>query len=312
MTAPGFAEPLFTYCTRAKRTGKRVACPANRFQVCEGALHGLRVCEGPLHRPPHRLCRHPGGIPPAFAARVPRVLGPESAPWLAELPALAERFAREWGLEFEDRARHGFAGVVQLARRADGSRVMLKLGWPHEESRDEPLALSTWAGRGAVLLLESAPEHGVLLLERLDDSRTLHGEPLLPAVEVLSELAHRLAVPAPAALTRSVAAEAERLQAELPRRWQDLGRPLPRRELDAALEACRDLGPTPAPLLANEDLHYENVLAGTREQWLVIDPKPIAGDLEYGAFSFLWNRFDESTLDDKLAASRLDPARAKA
>lgn len=52
----------------------------------------------------------------------------------------------------------------------------------------------------------------------------------------------------------------------------------------------------------NEDLHYENVLAGTREPWLVIDPKPVAGDLEFGVIPLLWNRMEESTLDDRLAA----------
>ncbi|MYW92328.1 aminoglycoside phosphotransferase [Amycolatopsis rubida] len=251
-------------------------------------------------------------IPPFFAERAPKVLGPEAVPWLASLPSLAQRYARKWELEFEDTARHGYVGVVQPARRADGSRVVLKLGWVEEESRDEPLALSTWAGRGSVLLHESVPEDGAMLLERLDDSRTLDGEPLLPAVEIMSELARRLAVPAPAGLTRTLSAVAEELLEELPKSWRELDEPLPRRELDAALEVCRDLGPAAGNALVNEDLHYENVLSGTREPWLVIDPKPLAGDLEYGALSLLWNRFSESTLDSKLAASGLDRDRAKA
>ncbi|WP_329051882.1 aminoglycoside phosphotransferase family protein [Amycolatopsis sp. NBC_01488] len=56
---------------------------------------------------------------------------------------------------------HGCVGVAQPARLADGTPVVLKLGRRDEESTDEPLALSTWAGRGAVLLLESAPDDGV-------------------------------------------------------------------------------------------------------------------------------------------------------
>ncbi|MEU4672195.1 aminoglycoside phosphotransferase family protein [Amycolatopsis sp. NPDC023774] len=251
-------------------------------------------------------------IPPAFAARAPRVLGPECLPWLASLPDLADSFAREWDLEFEGDAMHGFVSVVQPARRADGTPAVLKLGWPHEESRDEPLALSTWAGRGAVLLLESAPGEGVHLLERLDHTRTLHTEPVLEAVEIMSELAHRLGVPAPPRLSRTVTGEAERLLEDLPKSWHDLGGPFPRRELDAALDVCRDLGPTVGALLVNEDLHYENVLAARREPWLVIDPKPIAGDLEYGVFSLLWNRFDKSTVDAKVAATALDPDRVRA
>lgn len=251
-------------------------------------------------------------IPPSFAARAPRVLGPECLPWLTSLPDLADRFAREWGLEFEGEAMHGFVGVVQPARRADGTPAVLKLGWPHEESRDEPLALSTWAGRGAVLVLESAPDEGVQLLERLDHTRTLQTEPVLEAAEIMSELARRLAVPAPPALSRTLSSETERLLEVLPKSWHDLGGPFPRRELDAALEVCRDLGPAAGALLVNEDLHYENVLAARREPWLVIDPKPIAGDLEYGVFSLLWNRFGEATVDDKLRATGLDPDRARA
>ena len=51
----------------------------------------------------------------------------------------------------------------------------------------------------------------------------------------------------------------------------------------------------------NEDLHFQNVLAGTREPWLVIDPKPLAGDLEWGVIPLFWNRFTESTLDERFA-----------
>ncbi|WP_328606545.1 aminoglycoside phosphotransferase family protein [Amycolatopsis sp. NBC_00345] len=251
-------------------------------------------------------------IPPAFAARAPRVLGPESRPWLAALPGLAEKYSREWGLTLEGEAMHGFVGVVQPARRADGTPAALKLGWVEEESRYEPLALSTWAGRGSVLLLESAPADGVMLLERLDHTRTLDHEPLLEAVDVMSGLARRLAIPAPPELSRTLRGEAERLLDELPKAWHELGEPLPRRHLDAALEVCRDLGPSAGHALVNEDLHYQNVLAGQREPWLVIDPKPLSGDLEYGVFSLLWNRFDESTLDSKTEVTGLDVELVKA
>jgi len=32
----------------------------------------------------------------------------------------------------------------------------------------------------------------------------------------------------------------------------------------------------------NQDLHADNVLAAAREPWLVIDPKPLAGEREFG------------------------------
>jgi hypothetical protein len=45
---------------------------------------------------------------------------------------------------------------------------------------------------------------------------------------------------------------------------------------------ARQHGPPAGKFLVNYDIHYDNVLAGTREPWLVVDPKPITGDLEYG------------------------------
>ncbi|HEY3465683.1 MAG TPA: aminoglycoside phosphotransferase family protein [Amycolatopsis sp.] len=259
---------------------------------------------------------HDLAVPPLFAARAPRVLGPEAVPWLAALPELAAAYARKWGLTFEGAAMHGYVGVVQPARRADGTPVVLKLGWRDEESADEPLALSTWNGRGAVLLLESAPEDGVLLLERLDASRTLDDLPLRSAVPLIGELARRLAVPAPPSLARHLRVEAEELVEELPRRWAELGEPFERRLVDDAVAICRELGPSADELLVNEDLHFENVLAGTREPWLVIDPKPLAGDLEWGVIPLFWNRFTESTLDERfamiVASQELDASKARA
>ncbi|MEU4249151.1 aminoglycoside phosphotransferase family protein [Amycolatopsis sp. NPDC026612] len=255
-------------------------------------------------------------IPPLFAARAPRVLGDGAVAWLAGLPELAARYARKWGLTFEGEAMHGYVGVVQPARLADGTPVVLKLGWRHAESADEPLALSTWAGRGAVLLLDSAPDDGVLLLERLDAGRTLDDLPLREAIPLIGSLARRLAVPAPASLRRNLRSEAARSTEELPRRWAALGEPFDRRLIGDAVAICGELGPSAGDRLVNEDLHFQNVLAGAREPWLVIDPKPLAGDLEWGVIPLFWNRFTESTLDDRcalvVASQELDAAKVRA
>jgi streptomycin 6-kinase len=42
--------------------------------------------------------------------------------------------------------------------------------------------------------------------------------------------------------------------------------------------------------LLHTDLHYENVLRGTRQPWLAIDPKPTAGDRAFEVAPALWNR----------------------
>ncbi|WP_037316279.1 aminoglycoside phosphotransferase family protein [Amycolatopsis orientalis] len=254
-------------------------------------------------------------IPPKFLDRAAE-LGPGAAEWLDSLPFLAEKYTRKWNLDYDGEAMHGFVGVAQPVRRADGGAAILKLGWPHEESEDEPLALSTWAGQGAVLMYDNVPEDGVLLLERLDATRSLETEPIQEAVETVGALARRLAVPAPEALQRSLREEAEELASELAETWSELGEPFDRKYIDAAVEICVNLGPDAGELMVNEDLHFENVLAGEREPWLVIDPKPLSGDLEFGAISILWNRAGESTMDDKIrwftAAAGVDAERTRA
>ena len=45
--------------------------------------------------------------------------------------------------------------------------------------------------------------------------------------------------------------------------------------------------------LLHTDLHYTNVLAGCREPWLAIDPKPVNGDPHYELAPMLWNRYAE-------------------
>ena len=49
----------------------------------------------------------------------------------------------------------------------------------------------------------------------------------------------------------------------------------------------------PGDRLLHWDLHYDNVLAGSREPWLAIDPKPLVGDPGFDLLPALHNRWDE-------------------
>jgi streptomycin 6-kinase len=70
---------------------------------------------------------------------------------------------------------------------------------------------------------------------------------------------------------------------------------VPRRLVEQAVSLGRSLVADPATdsRTIHGDLHYENVLAGDREPWLVIDPKPMAGDPHYEVAPMLWNRWEE-------------------
>ena len=49
----------------------------------------------------------------------------------------------------------------------------------------------------------------------------------------------------------------------------------------------------PGDRLLHWDLHYDNILAGQRQPWLAIDPKPLAGDPCFELLPALDNRWDE-------------------
>jgi streptomycin 6-kinase len=252
-------------------------------------------------------------VPPRFAAELVAEAGEPARQWLAGLPVLAERLLATWDLTVDGAPMHGAASLVVPVRAAGGPAV-LKLPWPHEEATHEALALSIWDGAGAVRLLAHDPPSWALLLERLDASRSLTDAPLDEAVAVLAGLIRRLDRPAPPGMRtqRDVAARWAR---EIPAENRAAGSPVPGRLVDRAVRYCAELAAAAGNRLVNEDLHYANVLRGTREPWLAIDPKPIAGDHEFGLIPLLWNRFSAADivprLDTVVRLAGLDPDLAR-
>ena len=230
-------------------------------------------------------------VPESFAE------GFEDRDWLAGLPALVTSLLARWDLTVDGEPMHGACALALPVRRRGGDPAVLKVTWPHEEAEHEALALSIWDGAGSVRLLAHDPGTWALLLERLDPTVTLEREPLPEALAVAAGMLRRLHRPAPPGI-RNVRDVAARWVHELPAENDGL---VPDELVAQAVAYCRELGPTAGNHLVNEDLHFQNVLRGEREPWLVIDPKPLAGDREFGLCQLLWNRFDATTLRARLA-----------
>ena len=212
--------------------------------------------------------------------------------WLARAPRLADNLIEEWSLRVDGRALSGQCAMVVPVRTADDRAGVLKISWPHWEAETEHLALRAWHGDGAVELWRADPRRYALLLERARADRDLRSVGVIEACEVVAGLYGRLHV-APLPQTRRLS--------DLCREWADR---LPmlldtnlvsRRFVTQAQRLLADLADDPATdaALIHSDLHYFNVLAATREPWLVIDPKPLAGDPAYEVAPLLWNRWDE-------------------
>jgi streptomycin 6-kinase len=194
------------------------------------------------------------------------------AKWRANVAELVTDCCLRWDLRAGEPYVPGAAGYVVRVERADGTPAVLKVFWPHREAEQEADALERWDGDGAVRLLARDNERSAMLLERCEPGSFLstHDDP----VGVLVELLRRLWRSGDG--FRPLADEAE---------WwleHDLAEVPDKRLRTAAVHYLRELVPTQGEqVLLHQDLHGENVLAAQREPWLVIDPKPLAGEREF-------------------------------
>ncbi|SCG00270.1 streptomycin 6-kinase, partial [Streptomyces sp. Ncost-T6T-2b] len=112
-------------------------------------------------------------IPHHLVASYATGFGEEGRAWIAELPSLAADMLERWQLRRDGAVRSGQASLVLPVLRHDGTRAVLRLQLPREETAAALIGLRTWNGEGAVRLLDHDAATSSMLLERLDGSRTL-------------------------------------------------------------------------------------------------------------------------------------------
>ncbi|MFI6025610.1 aminoglycoside phosphotransferase family protein [Amycolatopsis magusensis] len=220
-----------------------------------------------------------------------RHAGADGLHWVEGLPGTFERLCARWSLTPDGEASHGYHAMVLPVRR-DGEPLALKVSWPDEDVESEARTLSIWDGQDAVRLLDSEPASHALLLERADDTWSAHSAELEHAVPLLGGLLRRMAVPPPDGLRR-ISAVAADIRDTLTERWLTAGQPFPRSLADRVRHLAGELSELPDPYLVNRELAYGKVLGATREPWLVISPRAVAGPLEFQVAPLLWTRLDE-------------------
>jgi len=213
--------------------------------------------------------------------------------WLAALPALVARARERWrlilGRPFDD----GMAAWAAPVTVWSGAPAVLKISYPHLEARHEAAALTVWAGRGAVQILDSHEDDWALLLVRCTPGTSLRDQGLegLDQVRIGATLMQQMATAAvpvggpfpplvavAAGLADLASERIERLVGSAPisldngllAHGLDLLRTLP---LDAPREG-----------LAHGDLNPGNILRDDSSGaacWVAIDPKAVIGDLAW-------------------------------
>ena len=221
--------------------------------------------------------------------------------WEARLPewvaAAEERFGVEAGERFDPGAG-GFVAPVSY-------EAVLKVGYPHFEAEREPDALELLAGDGAPRLLARADDLWAMLLERLRPGTRLWTLSEEESNGIAAEALRGFWRPLPAEHPfRELAGEAARWVEELPRLWEEEGRPISRALLDEAVSLARELGESiDENVLLHQDFQGSNVLLSERG-WLVVDPKPLAGERAFDLASLLRDRRWE--VDEPMIRRRFD------
>lgn len=252
-----------------------------------------------------------GGVPDEFARRIIGMRGPVGAAWLDRLPALVAECAQRWSLAVGPPFANLTYNYVAPAERTDGTRAVLKVGFPDKELLTEAEALRFFAGRGAVRLLEDDLGQGVLLVERLEP-----GTPLLSveddetATSIVAGVLRHLWRPVPADHPFPTVAEWGAGFGRMRDHFDGTTGPLPPALTDGAERLFTELLSSMAePVLLHGDLHHDNVLAAARKPWLAIDPKGIVGEPAYDTGAWLRNWLPDlldAPRPDRILARRID------
>jgi streptomycin 6-kinase len=240
-----------------------------------------------------------------FLRNIRNTFGDDGSDWLERLPDIITICERRWSLEVSPPFANLSYNYVAPARRSDGTDLVLKMGVPRPELEREIEALRAYDGRGSVRLLDTEPDQGVLLLERLKQGRMLSDlwpgnddEATIIAAGVMRQLWRPVT---PHHNFKKIEKCFEGL-ARLRFEFNGGCGPFPVRLVETAESLYKDLSQSMGePVLLHGDLHHFNILSAAREPWLAIDPKGVVGETAYDVGALLRNPvpdvFERSDLD---------------
>ncbi|MGW2377195.1 MULTISPECIES: aminoglycoside phosphotransferase family protein [Kitasatospora] len=234
-------------------------------------------------------------VPTWLTNSVTAAHGDQGRRWLATLPASTAAHLSRWNLTLERTLDPGGSlSLIAYVHRDDLSPAVLKTGLVTPETAHEHSALTHWAGRGAVLLLDADPAEGVLLLERLHGEIPLRSLAEPKAMLEATSLLHRLWVEPPAgSVLPTLGDRVADTAARLAEHRSDPAAAAAQALVDEALSTAEDLtGSAAETFLLHGDFHHGNVLAADRAPWLAIDPRPLAGERAYDLARLVLDRAD--------------------
>ena len=222
----------------------------------------------------------------AFESNIINIYGEKGRRWLDHLPNLVTQLANTYGLSNLKPVDNLSYNYV-LTGFQDSKAVILKLGLDIDGFKREASALMAFSGFGVVEVLSES--NGLLLLECAVPGVSLKSyfhenddEAINITANVIKEL-HKAPIPSTHAFPH-IKDWLEALDGDLK---------IPVQTLQKAREIRDQLLKTAEPdVLLHGDLHHDNILQNSND-WVVIDPKGVIGELAYEVAAFIRNPIPE-------------------
>jgi len=241
-------------------------------------------------------------LPERFVRNALGVCGKRGEEWLSDLPKITDEISKKWSLKIERHFPNLSYNYVAPCVCEGGIEAVLKIGLPEEnpEIFSEANFLQISNGAGAVKLLKFDKKHRALLLEKLTPGKHLkeifRGKEM-QAVETAIVVMRKLRREPPANC------DFRRLEDWFQGFDRAGNTDFPQECIEKARKIFCESNSSQKFLL-HGDLHHENILSATREEFLAIDPKGIVGDIGYEIAVFLnnhrWWLSSEPDLPEKL------------
>jgi streptomycin 6-kinase len=234
-------------------------------------------------------------IPENFARTVVELDGDEGVAWLQRLPSLIDACERRWSITVGPPYLPLTYNYVAPSVRADGTPVVLKLGFPSSELDSEVAALRLYDGHGAAQLLEVDLDQNVFLIERLEPGTRLRTLPNGEQATTIAAGVMRQLWQAPVDDALVPLGEWTSGLSRLRPTFNGTTGPFPARLVEQAEALFAELlGSMGRPVVLHGDLHHDNILAARRQPWLAIDPKGLVGEAEYETATWILNTVPEN------------------
>lgn len=230
-------------------------------------------------------------LPKQFQINIHSTFGEQGERWLALLPKQIAHYIHLWELTDlipVDNLTYNYVMLGKKHRYPEP--VVLKLGVPNAELAREIAYLAHYQGEMVPKLLAEDVKNGAMLMERVVPGNTMtryFPQDEEAALAITAQVIQRLQM-VKTPIESDIYPRIETWHASL---MQAIPSPtLPEKLVTSAKQLSIELIATQTDqVLLHGDLHHDNLLYKSDEQWLAIDPKGIIGDPIYEVGAFIRN-----------------------